>query len=953
MPHRLYLGSAELFKLTGSAQVILSFDFAPNMPDGSVGVGQRPLLLDWEYLSVDGWQPLRLAEDGTQRFRRDGKITLDKLCGPESKEDVIAGHSSYWVRATVASRIPAARICKDGATLDEHGRYVVQVESGIELHAGDVVTVDGNSIANVLGVTDKALLIDATIDNIVSGEYVTLASALPPLRPEGTDHGGALPRIDVLRARVGLAQDDLPLDTAYLDGFKLDIAKDFHPFGEQPQKFAAVYFACKEAFARKGAKIELHFAFTKLYDEYKDYKATPPTLQAEYFDGSRWLALGSSDEYIDNTASLTKGDALGSLNGTISFLSPAGWVESEVSGEKQLWLRLRIAVGDYGQPLGLSVEPDAAEPSKYVVKSVASTLKPPIVSRLTVNYVYFTNPQPLDFCVTENEFAFAEHSEDARWPRSAFAPFTPVSDRTPALHLGFNNQPPPALVSLLVEVTGPAYEGDPQPYAWDYWGTRGWTELSVSDATAGLKQTGLIQFIGAPDALPRDGLGGVLYRIRARLKSGLASKDQIVQCGGAWLNAVSSRQGKYIERDGLGVSNGNPDQTFALAIVRARAAKAAPISGDDEDVEVTNAADFERALDTPLAGVPILGDETVEVREWSGHGIDWKTVLGEIDLANVRFEVDPQDPTIKTAAWVRWKPQPHFYKSGPNDRHYIVERARGVFRFPGTNGFIPPAGAPIVASYITGGGIDGNVPVGSVRELRSGVGLVQSVSNPLAAGGGAAAEILRATRDRSIQVMRHRDRAVSVEDYEWLAMAASSEVARVRALPLEGSVGRGSRGFVGIVLVPHSLDTQPMPSPELCRTVINALARNAPAGIAAGIRIVSPSYIPVSVRAEVLPVSPEDSARVEVRMRSRLAQFLNPLTGGHDSHGWEFGESVYLSDVAALIKDTPGVDAVRFLQLMVGQSVYLDSVPIEPHQLVAAGDSQLKIVVPSVQYAIA
>jgi hypothetical protein len=51
-------------------------------------------------------------------------------------------------------------------------------------------------------------------------------------------------------------------------------------------------------------------------------------------------------------------------------------------------------------------------------------------------------------------------------------------------------------------------QGDPQPFVWDYWGTRGWTELSVRDATMGLKQTGLVQFVGAPDALPRDGLGG-------------------------------------------------------------------------------------------------------------------------------------------------------------------------------------------------------------------------------------------------------------------------------------------------------------------------------------------------------------------------------------------------------------------------------------------------------------
>ena len=59
--------------------------------DGAPGAGQRPLLLDWEYLSADGWLPLELVEDGTARFTQDGKITLRKVLGPDSKNDVVDG----------------------------------------------------------------------------------------------------------------------------------------------------------------------------------------------------------------------------------------------------------------------------------------------------------------------------------------------------------------------------------------------------------------------------------------------------------------------------------------------------------------------------------------------------------------------------------------------------------------------------------------------------------------------------------------------------------------------------------------------------------------------------------------------------------------------------------------------------------------------------------------------
>jgi len=1009
VPHRLYLGHGELFKLTGSAQIVLDFDFASARAAGGPGA-QRPLLLDWEFLSSDGWQPLVLVQDGTERFTRDGKITLAKFFGPDSATETIGGHESCWIRATVSSRTPQARIAIEPAgylvrfapdsaappiavghlvhaqgqsatsrvLFVDEGRLVLAsplagaaagrdllrgatklgtvmhapslwrlpVESARELLPGDFITLDGTTRVRVVQTDELSLYLSAALARAQAGLTVELADALPPLRPEGADMEGALPQVDLIRARVGFGKSDLTLDNAYVDSDTIDVSKDFFLFGEQPSRFAVFYAACKEAFSRTGARVELVFTFNQT-------GVGSARVAAEFFNGTRWQALGPSDEYLDHTDSFTFPQPTDPQfpSAKLSFAVPAGWTENEVNGEKARWLRLRIVSGDYGRPLSVDVGPDPNDASKFIVSSVASTLKPPIVTHLAVQYYVFTNPQAAEFCVTENDFALEEHSDDARWPRSAFAPFTPVADRTPALHLGFSSRPPPALVSLLVHVLAPAAEGDAQPFAWDYWGSRGWTELSVRDATLGLRRTGLVQFVGAADAVPRDGLGGALYHIRARLKPGLRSQQHIVQLGGVWLNAAWGRQGQRTERDGLGTSNGNPHQTFALPVVRAlgpaRAGGAAP------EAVALDALSFERALDRPVAGVAILGDELVEVREWAGRGDDWQTSLAGVAAADLRFEVDPQDPTVKTAAWVRWHPQPHLYRSGPQDRHYVVERARGVFAFPGEDGFIPPAGAPIVVSYVTGGGVDGNVPAGAVRELRSGVGFVESVRNPLPSAGGAAAELLRPARDRSAQQVRHRGRAVAKEDYEWLALAASSEVARARALPLEGLQGRGARGCVGIVLVPHSSAAQPMASPELERTVIDALARRAPAGMADGIRIIAPSYVGVGVRAEILPLRAEESGRVEALVRMRLASFLHPLAGGVDGHGWDFGQRVFLSDLAALIEQTPGVDAVRFLQLMVGPVVYGDSVPVEPNQLVAAGDSQLMIIVPSVPYALA
>jgi hypothetical protein len=1183
VPHRIYLGHGELFKLAGAAEIVLAFDFAtPGANVAGVAAGQRPLLLDWEYLSIDGWLPLTLVEDRTQRFTRDGKITLAKFHGPDAKEAAVGGRTSFWIRATVSDRVPRARIdvepagylvrytpqpgvsvgdavgiaggasvahvlalgedrvvvdaplagavqraklqTADGALLlgavigiaTEPTRYLIQytptpvevrvrvgdevfivgpankarvlavswglitvdaplfganvgdllytvsgfplgmvtgmgaeparyrvlytpqpgvrvgdevgtfkvgpagpvvggskarilalsegriivdaplaeavsgvrlktggdlppldavgtvtsappyfrvpVENPRELLLGDEITVDGVRRATIEQTDESSLYLRTSLAGLQPGLSVELADALPPLRPDGADAEGTLPLVDVIRARVGFSRTDLPLDGAYLDGFSVDTSKDFYPFGEQPARFASFYIACKDAFSRRGARIDLAFAFVELGGA-----KGAPLIQAEYFNGNRWIAMGPNEQYRNDTQGFTHAakDSAGRDAATVSFIAPGDWEMSSVNGDQNFWLRFRLSSGHYGQPLAISVvsapaasaDPSAsadpvvpADPAKYVVNAVEATLKPPIVAELRVGYLVFSNPLPLDHCVTENDFAFTDHTEDARWPRSAFAPFVPVSDRAPALHLAFDAQPPAALVSLLVAVEQPSPDAAAQPFVWDYWGSRGWTELSVRDVTSGLTRTDLIQFVGPPDAVQRDGLGGKLYRIRARLKPGLASKDYRARLGGAWLNAVWAAEGTRYVNDPLGLSNGSPDQTFALPSVRANPAGLADSS---TALAAGDVAQFNRALTLPMTGVPVLADEKVWVREWTGRGDDWETVVVNVPAADLRFETYPRDPAVKTAVWVRWYGQPHLYNSGSTDRHYVVERARGVFHFPGADGFIPPAGCPIVVTYVTGGGVRGNVAAGAIRELRSGVGFVESVANPLAASGGAAPELLREARERNAQSARNRDRAVSAEDYEWLARAASSEVARARALPLEGTAGRGARGVVGLVIVPQSTEAAPQPSLELRSRVLAYLGARAPAGLAGGIRIVAPTYARIGVRAEILPRVASEAGRVEARVRTRINQFLHPLSGGRDGAGWDFGTPVYLSDIAALIEDTPGVGAVRFLQLMVGSALFGDSVPVDPEQLVAAGDSQLKLIVPSVADATA
>lgn len=820
--HAIYLGHTEAFALAGEAEIRLNVVLGASSARNAL----RSLEIDWEYLSEDGWLPLKLDRDLTNGLNNDGVIILIKDCGPDAKEDTISGWTSYWLRGLLRT----------------------------------------------------------------------------PLLPQGSG-AGELPVLDTLQVRVGFTKTGLLPDQAYTNQAKVDLSNNFLPFGAQPARYTTFYLACKEAFQRRGARISLNFTFSE------PGATSTAVLGWEYDTGNGWFPVDARYEFSDETKAMTQ-------DGAVSFVTPPDWAESKINGEKNFWLRVRLDNGDYGQPMRLSVVPDG---SSYKVTLVDSTLEPPVVSKFSVDYTYLTNAAKLDHCLTFNNFAYQDHSEDSRWLRRPFAPFEPLTERFASLYLGFNQPLPSGLISLYLHVGD---ENESQSLAgvlglvWEYASQRGWTELSVLDETAGFRRSGMLQFIGPSDAVPLEGAGGLLYRVRARLKQGEALADRPVQ--GLWLNAAWATQRQFVENEVLGSSNGLAGQT--LTFLR-------------------------------RAG-PVLAGEVVEVREWVspdvqavGAGQGWQTAVLDVPAREVRLEHDPVSGAVK-AAWVRWYERPHLFTSGPGDRHYLLERSSGLLRFgDGQRGMIPPAGCRIQATYSSGGGLQGNVPAGEIHELRTGAPYLMSVANPAPALGGADTEALPAVRERGPFRLRHLGRSLAAEDYAWLAREASPGVARARCLPLVGPDGGGMAGWVSVVIVPNTLDPLPLPDAELVRRVRDYLAAHAPAAIAGQVRVLPPELVPVSVAAEIVPRDPGQAARVEARVRRALEHYLHPLAGGPYGRGWDLGESVYLSQVSAVIEHTQGVDYARSVSLRVGATLYTNQVPVPETGLLVSGDHELKLLI--------
>ena len=280
---------------------------------------------------------------------------------------------------------------------------------------------------------------------------------------------------------------------------------------------------------------------------------------------------------------------------------------------------------------------------------------------------------------------------------------------------------------------------------------------------------------------------------------------------------------------------------------------------------------------------------------------------------------------VADANWVVWQETPDFCASGPMDRHYVLDHQTGEVHFgDGNRGMAPPAGARNIRfdRYRAGGGAAGNVAAGLLKIPVSNTRDIASVTNFFAATGGAEAERQEALLDRAPRSLRHRQRAVTQDDYEDLALQASTEVARAKCVPLHDLLSyayekveteeqkQQGAGKVSVIIVPRSTAPKPLPTLDLIRRVQAYLRERA--CVEAVVTVSGPLYLPVHVKVSLEIESNRYTETIRQEVLRRLDAYLHPLTGGRNGTGWSWGREPHVSDFYAVLN---GIPHVRYVEL--------------------------------------
>jgi len=257
---------------------------------------------------------------------------------------------------------------------------------------------------------------------------------------------------------------------------------------------------------------------------------------------------------------------------------------------------------------------------------------------------------------------------------------------------------------------------------------------------------------------------------------------------------------------------------------------------------------------------------------------------------------------------------------------YELDAEAGTVTFgDGVRGRVPARGARLrVARMRVGGGAAGNVPAGTLTQPQPPVPPAAKLkaTQPLPAAGGDDAETVAEAEKRIPALFRHRDRAVTADDYRQLALTTpGARVGRAEVLPGFKPQQRRAEvpGVVSVMVLPARAEVEP-PHPRVDRpfieTVYHRLEDRKPLGTE--LYVIGCEYVAVALGVGL--DNPSGSEEVNTAVKTALQQYLAPLPPfGPAGQGWPLGRSVRRRELEVVISRVTGVDGVEGPSLFVKQ----------------------------------
>ncbi|HWA84377.1 MAG TPA: putative baseplate assembly protein [Fimbriimonadaceae bacterium] len=495
--------------------------------------------------------------------------------------------------------------------------------------------------------------------------------------------------------------------------------------------------------------------------------------------------------------------------------------------------------------------------------------------------------------------------------------FSSLPQQSDAFYLGFENDISSNLVAVQAECLTAAATGLNEAYpaqVWEVWTGSEWERLEIEeDTTFGFNRSGTVELAFPRNVTERVVGGKRAYWARVRYTvdpadlppKGIEQKSPDPYQKSPELTSIKARtiggtapssHATLLRNEIVGISDGTPGQVFQL--------RHAPV-------------------------LKLGGEETV--------------VVGAIS----------DDPN-EVENWTRWERVNDFAESQPSDRHFTIDELTGEISFgpviiqpdgsSRSHGAIPEKGLSIaLTSYRIGGGVRGNVREHKIRVLKAAYPYISDVTNPRSATGGRDQETLERAKMRAKEILKVRNRAVTSEDYEFLAAKGSPGVGRARCvqpLTYPGSVSDITPGTVKVLIVPAMSRETIVPTPADLKVpgrTIDEVRQflDERRLLTTVLDVGEPEYVYVSIDIKLVADPRADAESVAHRVQDQLNLYLHPLFGGPNGTGWPFRRTLSLADVYAQVGAVRGVAFLLDAKIFVSRLVNYDDNILGPESQVS------------------
>lgn len=637
----------------------------------------------------------------------------------------------------------------------------------------------------------------------------------------------------------------------------IDMNTSFNMFSDNPLYNECFYICADDIFRNKNTKAEITYFFSETYINQDENKNA--AFVYEYWNGNDWVKLNSDDNFIDGTFDLKQ-------SGTVSFTIPEKLSVVSVNNEEHLWIRVRLITKDFAIG-GEYVKDDKDNWIWHFTSKVQS----PEIAKIRIKYESLKLPPQR--CSTFSNFvwknipAFTKGKEDKE-----ITLFDVNESQLPSLYIGLSNCLPVGDASIYFRMDETVNQLEQNVFKdfrndalintaaprminlqWEYFNGEKWTALSVSDNTDSFHQSGFVDMVIPEDMSSVEEFGKNLYWLRVTLLSGSFENRPFIQ--DILLNCVYAKNEKTYENEIIGSGTGAPGQSLFVA---------------HKD---------------------ILKGSVLYVNEKSIPSANELEIIRKDCGTEPYFEKDD-------GVWVRYTEVENFYSSNAFSRHYVIDYSNGRILFgDGVKGVNPPKGKfnILMKSYHTGGGTVGNVARNTLQGLIQSIPFISGCTNPFPAEGGADMETVDNLKSRAAGAFKSLQRAVTAEDFQWLAREASASVGRSYCLKK-----RNAKNEVCTVIIPArpagvGYDVKLLPSRELIRRVKEYLDDRKLVGTPLCVQ--APVYkefnitLTITFKSDVL-----DEGKTKARIEDCLRRNFDCLEGDGGA-GWEFGKEVTMGMV--------------------------------------------------------